>query len=394
MKKLHQIMIVFLTLAILHSCSEPVEEQSNIMDTTTVSSEEFSIKSLEEINNPLLSNQLKASEKHLKQLIARNFKKLLIAHTLNDLTIDTENILVSKNADHTNAYLLLVTVPHANGELALNLNAHLTMNFDDNVNIENQLEIGYQMEHVIVFNEKGKIIEGQPKYYTPKPSNIPSKAPKSVICQFANSLIGLNGYCGWGVGIGGPPPQYIIDMFNLEGYDSDDLYMLNKLWYQTDFTQVPFAQYNSILKDEIIDYYDTERMDYAYGGQPTYYSNFDLKTLGYHIHKQAFLDSFQEWFFQSLDPANSQTTYTYLVQNPTVLVQVFNLFADLNLNSDMDEGAYLNVPYGGYSQYPNVRCLTLGSQYLLSAAGLSLLQQLGSGAITIEQFKNSLPGCD
>lgn len=74
--------------------------------------------------------------------------------------------------------------------------------------------------------------------------------------------------------------------------------------------------------------------------------------------------------------------------------QVFNVFADRNLQADTEDGAYLEVPYGGYSQDPNVRCLNQASQYLLTPAGLTLLQQLGSGTITLAQFEAALPGCD
>ena len=134
-------------------------------------------------------------------------------------------------------------------------------------------------------------------------------------------------------------------------------------------------------------------MDY-YAGQKTYWNFFGPKPLGYHVHKKAFIDSFQRWLFKTLDPGDSNTTYVYLTQNPDVLRQVFHLFADKNLVSPTEEGVYMEVPYGGYSSNANLRCLTLAGDYLNSTPGLVLLQQLGNGDINIQEFEDLLPFCD
>ena len=393
MKKLKSLMIVLLAFLVLHSCSDNFEEQVEIVDSAEMSGNGSTIKPLDQIDNALLPNQLRQSKEHVKGLIAKEFDHLLIEHNLNDMSLDTDHVVIVKNDDETTSYSLFLTVPQENGQTALNLNGYLTLNFDAEANLGNELQFGYQLEYDISFDQNGHLVTvPATEYggYTPKPSNIASKAPKYIVCQYVYC-----GYNGWS-GAYGPTPQYILDMFPWlqNSYDIDDLTVLTKNWYEPDLYPVIFSQFNSTLKNDYITFYDRERMDYSYGGQKTYWNNFGPKVLGHHVHKKAFIDSFQRWLFKSLDPANAQTTYVFMVQNPTVLSQVFNLFADYNLQADTEDGAYLEIPYGGYSTDPNVRCLNQGSQFLLSAAGRDLLQDLADGVIDIDGFRAALPGCD
>lgn len=384
-------MAIFLSLTLLYSCNDRFEENLEIVNSTAPSSTEFVVKSLKEINNPLLSNQLKVTEKHLRQIISRDFDDLLIEHNVDNLFLGTEHIVITENADNTTSYSLFIIVPQENGEEWLKLNGYLTLYFDSKENLNNTLEIGYQFEYRINFDKDGTLVQDS-NYgrYTPKPSNIASKAPKYIVCQYV--------YCGYGGWSGsyGPAPQWVLDQFPWlqTEFDVDDLTLLTKMWYETDFTETPFSQYNGALKSDYTTFYDRERMDYYYGGQKTYWNNFDPKPLGWHVHKKAFIDSFQRWIYKSLDPANANTTYTYLTQNHDVLRQVFNVFADINLTAATEDGVYLEVPYGGYSSDPNVRCVNQASAYLLTPDGLDLLRDLGDGTITLQDFIDALPGCD
>lgn len=393
MHQLKCIMIMFLSCIMLYSCSDGLEENVEMENPTEFSGEGFTLKSLEEINDPLLSNQLSKSKAHVKTIIAQEFQHLLIEHNLDDLSFDTDHIVVVQNDDQSTAYAVHLTIPQENGEETLNLNGAVTLKFAAGKNISNELRIGYQMEYVVSFDKDGNVANSSlvtEGYYSPKPSNIASKAPKYIVCRYT-----WCGYGGWS-GSYGPAPDWVLELYvwGQTEYFADDIMILDKQWYETELSETPFSQYNGAIKNDIITFYDRERLDFSYGGQKTYWSNFNPKVLGHHVHKQAFVDSFQRWFYRSLDPMNTQTTYFYLSQNPTVMSQVFNLFADVHLQADTEDGAYLEVPYGEYSQNPYVRCLNQASEFLLTPAGLSLLQDLGAGTITIAQFEDALPGCD
>ena len=203
-------MTLVLSLAILYSCSDSIDEHIEIVDSEGLSDGEFNVKSLEEINNSLLSNQLNKSVKQIKELISKEFNHLLIEHNLEGLAFNTDHILIVNNEDQTTSYSLYVAVPQENGEEALNLNGYLTLNFDSEGNIGNKLQIGYQMEYHVGFDKDGNIVESEPStegYYTPKPSNLASKAPKYIVCQYV--------YCGYGGWSGsyGPAPQSVLDQF-------------------------------------------------------------------------------------------------------------------------------------------------------------------------------------
>ena len=245
-------------------------------------------------------------------------------------------------------------------------------------------------------NEAGN--NPQNEYYTPKPSNLPSKAPKSVICNYfsrngggTNSSILVN-YCGytWS-GQTAPAPQSVLDWLvnrNLT-HNYNDLTMDIRYWYDNSGTiyTIPFSSYNSTLKNEIIDFYQLRH--YPYFG---YYTDTNNKPFLHHINKQAFLDGFQGWLYSTKD--NAPNNYNYLVNNSQVMIQIFNFFVGYNLQYGEDGGIYLGIPYAYYSPNQDIRCITSVAGYLQSSAGLTLLQQLGSGAITIEQFRDQFPLCN
>ncbi len=232
-------------------------------------------------------------------------------------------------------------------------------------------------------------------YYTPKPKTIPSKAPKPVLCRYAfENNIGsiIWGYCGGTTPtVGGPAPQSVLDALwasNLT-HNISDLYMLAPIHPNG---RIPFSSFYSYYFPQIN------------GHITAYYQKAYIPQLGYslpvssnytqpvHVNKQAFIDSWYEWVsdMQSVAP----TTFNYLINNKQVYYDLFNFFADYNLDYDESEGIYLQVPYGQYANNLDLRCVTSASQFLLTSAGLTLLQQYGSGSLTLAQFRSNLPNCN
>lgn len=387
--KLLSFIVVFLVLAI--SCSKDMGESIVNEQTAEQINHELVFKSLDDINNILLSEKIETTKEHVKEIVLENFSKLLIEHEVKDLKIDTENILVQSSND-INSYTLFITIPQKNAVEELNLYGYLTMQFNSISNIENKLQIGYQMENSIEFNNKGEVIRALTGYYNPKPWNKPSKAPKAVICSyFANSAGSIPSavvsYCGfyWS-GQYYPAPQSVIDMLDAQATNrnTNNLYMRIRYWYDTSGTiyEIPFSQYSSVIKDDITQFYHT-----VYLTQGPYY-NTNNKTEVHHVHKQSFIDSFQNWFYRTKD--NAPNTYNYLISNQTVFEQVFKLFSEIHLGAEMEDGVYMEVPYGIYSSNPDIRCISNISNYLHTTSGLSLLQYLGANYISYNSFRDAL----
>jgi len=234
-----------------------------------------------------------------------------------------------------------------------------------------------------------------PRGYTPKPSTIPSKAPKPVICRYAfENNIGsiIWGYCGGTVPSVGPPaPQSVLDALYASGltHNISDLYILapNHPNGRIPFSSL-YSYYFPQINSNITTYYNKVWIPQL-GYSITVSSNYNEAT---HLNKQAFIDSWYEWILDM--QANVSGTFNYLVANPNVYYDLFNFFADYNLAYDEGEGIYLGVPYGQYAPNQDLRCVTSASQYLLTSAGLTLLQQYGSGSISLAQFRSSLPNCN
>lgn len=391
----YTLLLMFLVFSVL-SCSDDIDESLETEESSQLSAEAVTIKSLDEINNQLLFEQLPNSKQHLKKIIRSDFEYLLTEHNVENLLLDTKNIFVENTSDIT-SYTFVATIPHIKGDETLNQYAYLTLNFTANRHIDNQMSIGFQMDHFLSFDGDGNMINddtSNAKYYTPKPSNLPSKAPKSVICNYAVNE-GINygpiaTYCGTYGGETVPAPQSVLDALfasNLT-HNYNDLYILSP---SNPNGQIPFSSYYSYyfpsLKNEIIAYYQKVWISQL-GYSLSVSGNI---TADQHVNKQAFIDSFYTWLFTMQNVAPS--TFNYLTANPQVLYQLFNFFADYNLAYSQFEGVYLGLMWGEYAPNLDIRCVTLGNEYLLTPAGLTLLQQLGAGSITIEQFRSQLPAC-
>ena len=240
----------------------------------------------------------------------------------------------------------------------------------------------------------------EPGAYTPKPSNIPSKAPKAVICSYFANNGGIPGFafstCGWSwSGSYGPTPQSVIDMLNAQQFsrNTSNLYIRIRYWYDTSGTiyEIPFSQFNSSIKNDFITFYKSVD-DNGSMLVPNYLNPSGNATETYHVHKQAFLDTFQNWLYRTKDTAPNN--YNYIVNNQQVFSDVFWMLADIHLGADAADGVYMEIPYGIYSPNADIRCLSNRANYLQTAAGLTLMQQLGSGAISNQQFLNALPTCN
>jgi hypothetical protein len=380
-------------LSITYSCTESFTEETETEQSTQVSVDELTVKSLEEIKNPVFATQLKKSEAHLKSIISKKFNHLLIEHNLDELLLDTDYIKI-ENTEKRTSYSLYLVIPQKYGQEDLNLYGYTTFNFESDINTSNELQIGYQMEYTTNFDKNGKIVAA--KYYSPKPSNIASKAPKYIVCRYV--------YCGYGGWSGsyGPAPQSTLDMYaviNLPPFNVDDISMVTRYWYdpQTLSTQ-SYANYFTptgglgytgplyVIQNEIDAYYYA--IDLNTSIVPNYLNPNGNADRQHHLHKESFINSFQRWLFRLYD--TYPNTYQYIFTNQSVLEDVFKLFTELNLESDMDEGVYLEVPYGIYSNNSNVRCISYIGNYLISTNGTNLLQQLGDSSITYNQFKSTL----
>jgi hypothetical protein len=244
----------------------------------------------------------------------------------------------------------------------------------------------------------GSIASSQ--YYTPKPSNVPVKVPLSVFCNYVqvnfnkipNAQALMANYCRVIVITGTvPPPQSTIDALNQSGltHSSNDLYIRN-LPNTTSLRQ--FGSYSSYdfmfptLRSQIVNFYQKV---WVWQVGSSFFVSGNI-TAAQHLNKQAFIDSFFDWLFSVSN--NSPNTFSYLRANPLVLNQLFNFFADYNLKYSESGGIYLGVPYGEYAPNADMRCVTLASRYLATTGGLALIKQLGSGTVSMEQFRSTLCG--
>lgn len=230
------------------------------------------------------------------------------------------------------------------------------------------------------------------KSFTPKPTNLPNKAPKNVVClAFANgSLVGsAPTYCGYSIN---PGPPLTLQELNqiLYGSSASLVFTYNSLYIITPSTPngiISFQNYNPpqnlSLRDEIINFY--HQVLIWQSQSISYQTNLNLAT---YIHKQAFINSFFQWTtkMQNLSP----NTANYLMNNNNVTKEIFNIFTEYNLYEPASEGVYLGTPFGEYANNQNLRCLSKVSQYLLTQNGFNLIQQFGSGNINSSQFRNQL----
>lgn len=399
MKNLNYPVVLLLLLFTVFSCNDEINEPLPLETTeaSQVSETTTSVKSLVEINDQLLLEQLPKSEKHLKKIIATAHDYLLKEHNLDNLFFDEENVFVEENSDNR-SYTFIATIPHLKEDETLNQHAYLTLNFNADAKISNQVSFGFQMDQHLSFDGEGNILNNDKySYYTPKPKGLPNKVPKSVICNYYIQNIDqfsggpLASYCGiYYGGVGPPVPLYILNAILAPQltHNYNDLYILNPSHPNG---QVPFPQYYSYyfpgIKNEIIDYYQQIFIPQL-GYTITVTSNI---TAAKHLNKQAFIDSFYNWLYTM--QSNASDTFYYLANNPDVMYQLFNFFAEYNMEYDEFEGVYLGIPYGQYAPNPDIVCVTLASQHLLTPDGFTLLEQLGSGSITIEEFRDALPGC-
>ncbi|WP_415060150.1 hypothetical protein [Flavobacterium sp.] len=239
------------------------------------------------------------------------------------------------------------------------------------------------------FNQE---IDLQSKSTTPKPSNLPSKAPKSVVCNYfatnGNTPSSVASYCGfyWN-GDYAPIPLSLLNEILAEprSHTFNDLYILSP---SSPTGIMPFNTYtlpdNLSIRSEIIAFY-----------QKVYVIQLNQSitvtgsiTKSEHIHKQAFVDTFFDWMFRM--QASQPSSFNMLMNNNVIYRQLFNFFADYNLNEPASSGIYLGVFQGQNSTSPKLRCLTVVSEYLLTSNGSALLQSLNSGSISFESFKQQL----
>lgn len=227
---------------------------------------------------------------------------------------------------------------------------------------------------------------------TPKPSNIPSKAPKSVICNYfvinGNMPSEVAIYCGiyWS-GVVIPIPLYMLNTILAEQrtHSYNDLYIIAP---DRPSGITPFSSYtlpdDLSIRSEIVSFYQKVFV-VQLNKSITVVGNIAQSE---HIHKQAFIDSFFNWMLRIQNVHLS--TFNQLMNNNLVYRQLFNLFADYNLHQLASTGIYIGVPFGQYSTNPQLRCLSVISEYLLTNAGASLLLNLSAGTISIDQFKSQL----
>ncbi len=412
------LILAIFCLVFTTSCSEDLGE---INEGTSLEFEEgISFKSINEIDDWAFLNQFSKSEKYVESIISDNFNHLLAGYNLEDLSIDTDNIYVVKESESIIIYTLSIIIPTKIGEEVLN--AFLTLNFDSGTNTSNQLQMGYDAKYIIDFNSNGEITENVnfAKYggSSPKPSNIPSKAPKSVLCRWASSSgnLGLtNGACGYTVGIGGQPPiEMLVNMFPrwydyIQGewvrretirplppppYNGTHSYMdLTILTDPDDLEQTVsfgsvfgYSPYSTNkLRVEIVEFYP--RVLVTQGNFVTTVTGERLR-LEHHIHKQSFVDSFYQWLFEMEDVVPN--TFNIVNNNVHIQGQLFELFANFNIPNAFSEGVYLNDPEGLASENQNLKNLTCMSNYLLTPAGFDFINNPSNLTLSPEGYKSAL----
>jgi hypothetical protein len=411
MRKSYSLLALLLSLLTIYSCSNSINEFEEFVESTEVvqnESTDLLVKSLLEIKNPMLSKQLPISTRYMTDILSKEYGYLLDGYDLKDLSLDRNHVMIYPTTDGTQSYIFSVKIPNQENS-DLDINIWLTLNFNSQENLSNYIQFGSEV--ILYFDSEGNTVQN--KYYTPKPSNIPSKAPKSVICGYhwnGNMPSQVASYCGIYGGQTVPAPIEVLAALFPEWYvysggqwiklstptanipltnDYFDLY-----YYSASGGQYPFIMFNINdfpgFKNEIIQYYGQVyiiQLGYAITNP---YSMVSEET---HVHKQAFLDSYLEWLYslQSQAPAN----YNYLVANPSVMFQIFQFFAEYNLDNPEDNYTYLGQPWYiyQYSPNPDVKCMNTGAQFLFTSDGLNLMQDLGSGAIDINGFRNGLPDC-
>lgn len=390
MKNIKYYIILITTSILLFSCYNDEAQPFDNEEKTNLSN--ISRKSLDNINNPLLSNQIPKSKEQIVNMLSENYNNIFENFDLNNIEIDLNDIYVTKKESFT-LYDFNIFIPNKLNNKLADLYARLSISIDTENNISNKLDFGYNLDYTIIFNEKGNLNSNLSKYSTPKPSNIPSKAPKSVVCNYFNQNFPYSTYsylyCGGSLHpyLNHPAPQEVLDALNTVQltHNINNLHILSP---NSPNGRIPFynytAPYQYSIRSEIESFYQKV---FVIQANSTFTVQGNI-TQAVHVHKQAFIDSYFNWLF-SLQ-YQSPNIYNYLQSNNSVMRQVFNVFADYNLNNAPSEGVYIGIPYGQYAQNQNLKCLSKVSVYLSTNDGLLLMQQLGSGSITLDQFKNQL----
>ena len=409
MKNLFFLVTPLLLLTIFSSCSKDeldiapagTEEEFALSEETS----SLTVKSLSEIGLKRLTNGLPLVQNNFKEIATTDYNNLFQGYSLEDLSLNEDLVFINDLSDLT-SYTLIGTIPPTNNEELPEQYVYLTLNFDAISNVSNEAAFGHQMDYFVSFDAEGVIMSNDMAIAK---SGIvkPAKAPSEVICNYARQNPAFNvgpvqSYCGtWGTSTV-PAPQHILDaIFNPNPlvHDPNDLYILVPtvssvsvhVQFSIPWGQSTFSSYSNSafpdLKDKIIDYYQSVYIP-VLGRSVSTTSNLNA---GQHVNKQAFIDSFFEWFYemQYVAPNN----YSFLVQNPQVLYDVFDIFAMRNADQPEDAGVYLGLSNGSSSSNPDIVCLTDASAYLLTLNGLISMSQLNAGSITLQQFENVLPGC-
>jgi hypothetical protein len=421
MHKLKNLAILVLFLGAIASCTSEYEEEIQSIEVEQSISDGLSMRSVKEINNPSLTENLTKTIENAKGILSKEFTNYLSKHNVNDIYFDVDNVLEGNHSEGVTSYTFFVNIANKKGNGENEMISYLTMTFDKMNNLNSSIELGGGQ--IVYFGTDGDILKKETQNNVrgggygdyDKPSNKASKAPKSVVCNWASSTgnLGLlNGYCGYSVGIGGPPPISVLAGLFPEWYvysngqwieldfprsiipltsEFNDLYLLGSTGSTYPIFNLNYHPNFSQLYNEIVNYYNQVYViQLGYAITNPYTMTYDED----HIHKQAFIDSFMQWTYNMQN--NYPSHYSYLTSNQSVYYQIFNLFAEYNSNNAVNDFLYLGQPWYivQYSPNDDVRCLNLGSDYLLTSAGLTLMQQLGSGAITIEQFRAALPNCN
>lgn len=208
MHQLKSFVIASLSCLLLYLCSNGLQENVETVNLIGLSDSGFTLKSLEEINEPLLSNQLTESKAHLKAIVAKKFQLLLNEHPLDDLTFDTDHILVAHNDDQSTTYAIQLMIPQENLQTAFHVDAAVKLEFAAGKNVGNELRTGYQMEFVVNFDQDGNITNSRlatEGHQSSKPFYLTSKTPKNNAYRHTN-----HGYSGWSSAYGSAPDWVVL----------------------------------------------------------------------------------------------------------------------------------------------------------------------------------------
>ena len=392
--------ILLLLLFIGFSCKEDINDTVSVVEDLQIAGVPITIQSLDQINDGALEDQLRQAGSYIRQVMPLYTNELLRVHDIGKMFFDEQEVIVAEGPDGEVTYTFLLIIPNKDEANDASQFAYLSIRHQEGTHIGNELLFGFQLEFSLSFDGEGSLKNGDGAagrlHYTPKPSNLPSKAPKAVICRYRDQF-GINastlvGYCDGYTGYGGtvPAPQHVLDAL----FAPQLTHNYNNLYFENAYYpngMQPFSSFYSYywpgIKTEIINYYQRHRSSYGF-----LFTTTGNITQHMHVNKQAFVDS---WFaFIRQVSQSAPATFNYLIANKHVYYQLFNFFADYNLKYDATAGVYLGVFYGIYSSNQDVRCLSYAGQELLTSNGLTLLQQLGSGAITLEQFRSSITSCN